>query len=253
MFEKAQANYGCYLCYLPYSSISDGLFQKVTKFGLSYRNLLIRISYKDDNRIHSYVWNMELKSQLEISINCTGCVLFLPCLGKSTFHNFNVTAPEINKFKNRSIWNLLNRKAKNSTLLRGNFNQHVRAAWLSDAVQPEINFRIKKLYRNMSALNLVTQQITTQWCQYFREEKSLHYHPQRSCRKVMFSVSPVSTTGGVLMWPLPMMHCISLYRDPTPTLPPDMFKLVHYEAHTFGSGQFASYWNVSLFENIFTT
>ena len=32
----------------------------------------------------------------------------------------------------------------------------------------------------------------------------------------------------------------------TGTLPPDMFKLVHYEACVVGSGWFASYWNAFL-------
>ena len=75
---------------------------------------------------------------------------------------------------------------------------------------------------------------------------------QRSCLKVMFSVvcvclSVCSQQRGVPMWALPIMHWTSLYRHhhlyPTPstgtlhpstttappsTLPPDLFKLVHF-------------------------
>ena len=44
---------------------------------------------------------------------------------------------------------------------------------------------------------------------------------------------------------LPSPSAIGLHN--TGTHPSDMFKLVHYEARTVGSGQFASYWNAFLF------
>ena len=82
-----------------------------------------------------------------------------------------------------------------------------------------------------------------------------------SCRKVMFSVTSVRqsvilpTERWGPIWPLPMMHWTPLHRDfggcskysneikarcfavplpPTSPPPPDIFKLIHHDAHTVG-------------------
>ena len=84
---------------------------------------------------------------------------------------------------------------------------------------------------NLWMLNLVRQQITAHWCQYFREEKSLHYRPPTKLRKgnvfsrICLSFCPWGVSCDHYLWCIgshctgtspdpPLRHGTSLSRDP---------------------------------------
>ena len=68
---------------------------------------------------------------------------------------------------------------------------------------------------------------------------------QRRCGKVMFSAVSICHSACPRGKGLAL---VSLCTGPWPWCPPDMFKLVHYEAR----GQLASYWNAFLLINYFS-